>query len=171
MRYFLTLPFAALALAASPAIAQDTATPPEGAPTQTPPAEPDAMDPATPPADPTDPAPSASDAPPVATPAEPVQPPEAATPATPAAPATPPANAATPATGLTAEQKAAYDAWPAETKAYFDALPPGRQMLFLRIADADKAKLVALPASQQEAVWTSLEKQNAEQKTKQPGGR
>ena len=33
-----------------------------------------------------------------------------------------------------------------------------------------KAKLIALPASQQAQVWASLEKQDAEQKAKTPGG-
>lgn len=145
MRYFLTLPFAALALAATPAMAQDTATPPAEATTQTPPTDPMAQPTTTtPPADTAAPVATETTAPPAAEPA-------------PAAPTT------SASARLTAEQQAAYDAWPAATKSYFDALTPSRQQLFLRITDNDKAKLVALPADQQESVWASLESQAAAQ--------
>lgn len=140
MRFFPTLPFAALAIAATPVVAQDGATPPADS------AAPAPREMASPPAD-------------AATPATPATPSDGTGPATPATPATP-ASAK-----LTAEQQAAYGSWPAETKAYFDGLPPGRQQLFLRITDNDKAKLAALPASQQDAVWASLEKQAAGPKT------
>lgn len=69
---------------------------------------------------------------------------------------------------LTTEQKVAYDAWPTGTKTYFGGLTESRQTLFLRLADADKAKLVALDAAQQETVWASIEKQDSEQKAKKP---
>lgn len=144
MRYFLTLPFVAMAAAAVPTMAQDTATSPDPATTQAPPVQQPMPGPDAP----------TSDASPSAS----------TTSATTAAPA----PVATASAGLTAEQQAAYDAWPAATKSYFDALTPARQQLFLRITDNDKAKLVALPAAQQETVWTSLEKQAAAQKTEPP---
>lgn len=146
MRYFLTLPFAALALAATPAMAQDAASLPDTATAQTPPTDPMAQPTTTPPADTgtVPPATSTDSA-------------DAATTTTPPTATPPTATAGT----LTAEQQASYDAWPAATKSYFDALAPARQQLFLRITDNDKAKLVALPASQQETVWASLEKQAA----------
>lgn len=162
MRYFLTLPLAALAIGAAPALAQDATPPTDTAPVEAATAAPPPMEPmdpttATPPSDTT----AGDDA--VPPPADPLPTPEATT------PATTPTGPSAPA-GLTAEQQAAYDAWPAETKAYFDALTPSRQALFLRLAGADKAKLVALPADQQEAVWTSLEEQAAEQQGAAPTG-
>lgn len=155
MRYFLTLPFATLALAATPAMAQDTATPPEAATTQRPPTDPMAPPTTTPPSDPTAPVSTETTAPADSTAPTPAETVESAPPADSAAA---PSSASA---GLTAEQQAAYDSWPTATKAYFDALPPNRQQLFLRITDNDKAKLVALPAAQQETVWASLETQAA----------
>lgn len=165
MRYFLTLPFAALALSAAPALAQDTAVPPVTQPdvaAPIPPADPTAP---VPPVDPTTSTPPATEPTPAPAPTESATAPEAANPVAPVAPATPTTSA--PA-NLTAEQKAAYDAWPATTKSYFDGLTPARQALFLRLADADKAKVAALPSDQQESLWASLEKQDAEQKSATP---
>lgn len=159
MRYFLTLPMAALALSAAPALAQDTATPPVTQPDVAAPAT-DPVAP-TPPADPTTATSPATEPTTAPAPTEPAPAPEAANPVDPVAPTTPSSNA--PAS-LTPDQKVAYDSWPATTKSYFDGLTPTRQALFLRLADADKAKVVALPTDQQDSLWASLEKQDAEQK-------
>ena len=168
------------ALGSAPALAQDTMT--EAAP-------PPATEP-TPPADSTAPAPATTDvmtpptemppsemdtetAPTRATP--PAAMPDAAMPApetvdetapTATLPATMAAPMQTPAQSITPEQQAAYDAWPENVRAYFDGLPASRQVLFQRIEDADKVKLAGLPVDQQETVWSSIEKQDAEQKAK-----
>lgn len=148
MRNFLNLSCVALALAATPAAAQDDATTtPVSGPSRTTTTQ------------------SAVPAGP-ATPATPAAPATDATASTSAPPVAATTSAASSATSLSAEQRAAYEAWPAETKTYFDALPPGRQQLFLRITDNDKGRLVALPAAQQESVWTSLERQATELKAK-----
>lgn len=109
----------------------------------------------------------------VAAPDATVPTPDATTPsaADPVTPVTPPATAVpmqTPAQSMTPAQKAAYDAWPENVRTYFDGLPASRQVLFQRIEDADKVKLAGLPADQQETVWASIEKQDAEQKAKAP---
>ena len=167
-----TLSSLALVLAAvggAPALAQDTMT--EAAPpSATEPAPPDVM---TPPAEvppsetDTDPA-TTTATPPTAMPDSTTPETEAADQATPTAPptstmATP---MQTPAQSMTPEQKAAYDAWPENVRTYFDGLPTSRQVLFRRIEDADKVKIAGLPANQQETVWASIEKQDAEQKAK-----
>jgi hypothetical protein len=180
MRYFVTLPFALAALTAVPVLAQDgapvPAAPPAPVATDAVPSPAEAVQPQ--PVDATgvpataEPGPAAPDTAPTPVP---VPDPSAAAPAT--TPATPVATVAAPApvavaapvapkASLTAEQKVAYAAWPADTKLYFGNLPEARQSLFLRLADEDKAKLVALDASQQETVWVSLEKQDSEQKAK-----
>lgn len=188
MRYSLTLPLALAALAASPALAQDAE-----APDPTPPvteAAPPAGEPLPAPTDEIhDPADPLAPAETTTVPTEPVGPPattdwQTTTPATPPATTTDPvdpttttdpvtttapAPVTTPATtALTAEQQAAYDSWPANAQSYFDGLTPERQALFLRIADADKLKIVALDPAQQEQVWTSLEQQAAAQEASDP---
>ena len=179
MRYSLSLPLAVAAFAASPVMAQDGAVPP---PDQAPPTAEQAMPPEanplktapvdTAPADnaPVDTAEPATSTEMVEAPSDAATPPPAEPAATPApadtmAPEAAPMPA-TSAAALTAEQRAAYDGWPSGTKAYFDGLTPARQTLFLRIADPDRAKLVALDAAQQEKVWASLEQQDAAQKDK-----
>lgn len=166
MRYSLALPLALAAFAAAPLSAQNepAATPPEAA------------EPATPPADtttaPTDvDTTTTPDTTAEATPVDDAIPPATSTDAAPAAEPAPvaPGAPSTAAPGnLTPEQKAAYDAWPAEAKAYYDGLSPARQQLFLRITDADKLKIVALEPAQQEQVWSSLEKQAADQQSAAP---
>ena len=158
MRYSLLPLLASAALTAAPAMAQDVTSPTSAQPASE--AEP-AMAPAT------DAAPTPAEV--VAEQADPgtTPPPEdTADPAAPVSPTSP--DAASMATAATAspttEQRATYDGWSPETKTYFDGLSPARQTLFLRIADADKAKLVGLDAAQQETVWASLEKQDAMQK-------
>lgn len=114
----------------------DGTTPPASDDTMTPPA----TTPTTPPADPM---------------AAPARTPDSAAPSAPAAATAP---------GMTAEQKAAYDAWPANVRSYYDGLTASRQTLFLRIADADKVKLAGLSAAQQESTWVAIEKQDADQR-------
>ena len=176
MRYSLTLPLALAALAVAPAIAQDVAPTPEeqaappantAAPLPVDPALPAAVETTVPPT-PAEMVEEAAD-PATPPPADPVATPESVTPPGPVATPMPTA----PAPALTAEQQLAYDGWSEETKTYFDGLTSARQALFLRIADPDKAKLVALDAAQQETVWASLEKQDSEQKSdsaKEPDG-
>lgn len=167
MKSYSSLGLILAAFAASPVLAQDAAgaqpVTPEGQPTEEAAPVPPPVDPAAP--DATDPVPPApvTDETPVTEPAPPV-PTETATPAAPTTTAPAPAPAPAAPSGLTAEQKAAYDAWPADIRSYFDGLTPARQTIFLRIADADKAKIVAATPEQQAAVWASLEKQDAEQK-------
>lgn len=174
MRSSLTLALASAALAATPLVAQE-ASPAQAvqpAPVPVDPAPPAAAEPdaPTPPAEATDPVPVDQATSP--TPAEQVATPPAPVPTTSAAPVpaptAAPAPAPAPAPALTAEQKAAYEAWPAEAKTYFGGLTPARQAIFLRISDEDKAKILKLEAAQQEQVWASLEQQDAEQKAKQP---
>jgi hypothetical protein len=86
----------------------------------------------------------------------PAEPAEATQPPAPPTSAEPP-----PAAGLTPEQRATYESWPEAARVYFDRLPPERQTFFLSLSDADKAKLLALPAAEQESAWTALEKQQA----------
>ena len=85
---------------------------------------------------------------------------------------TAPAAEANAGIALTAEQQAAYDAWPpaeqaqygawpADTQTYFWTLTPERRELFWRISDANKVTLAGLPAAQQEQAWTQIETQAA----------
>lgn len=162
MRYPLTIPVVLATFAMTPLAAQDAMPDPAAQPAPT--------DPAAPPpsGDPAEPSDTAAPPPPVETATQP------------APPASPSASAATttgtdavaqplaPKVSLTAEQKVAYDGWPLATKVYFGDLTESRQALFLRLADQDKSKLVALPAAQQEAVWSSIDKQAGEQAAKSP---
>lgn len=76
--------------------------------------------------------------------------------------------------GLSAEQQASYDSWPAELQGQFDAWPaevqtyywsltPERRELFWRISDANKLTLSGLPAEQQAQAWMQIEAQAATQ--------
>lgn len=168
MRYYITLPIAMAMLVATPAMAQDT-----GSAETAPPAAAEPAPPADAPVAPVDTTTQTdaatadtTDSPPA--PAEvPAATDTAVLPATTdsAPPAEPATTTGTAPSTLTPDQKAAYDAWPANAKSYFDGLSPERQALFLRIADADKLKLVALDPAQQETVWQSIESQDAAQKT------
>lgn len=170
MNRFTPLAVALAALTTAPLMAQET--PP--ADTETPaPADTAPVDATTPPtsddatAAPVDgtapPASTDTMTPPATTPTTPPADPMAAPAQTPD-PAVAPAPAAATAPGMTAEQKTAYEAWPANVRSYYDGLPASRQTLFLRIADADKVKLARLSPAQQESTWVAIEKQDADQR-------
>ena len=180
MKTFSSLALVLAALGSAPALAQDTMTEaaPPSAADSTPPT--DAIDSApattevmTPPAEvppsqtDSDPAQTAA-TPPAATPDATTPAPEPVDQTAPTAPPVPTMATPmqTPAQSMTPEQKAAYDAWPENVRTYFDGLPASRQVLFQRIEDADKVKIAGLPADQQETVWASIEKQDADQKAK-----
>lgn len=154
MRYSLTLPLVLAALAGPPIMAQDVASPPLDQSATV-----DAAEPVTPA--------EMLEAQSEPVQADPATPPSEESMATPTPGATSEATPmpAAPASTMTTEQQAAYDGWSAEAKDYFDDLAPARQAIFLRIADPDKAKLVALDAAQQETVWASLEQQDAAQQS------
>lgn len=183
MRYSVTLPIALAALAAAPVMAQDAdapdqappiteTAPPAGevppAPTDTVPAPADPMAPVDTTTDPSAPLPPPTTTDAAPEPAAPAATSEPATPATGTDPAAPAATTSTAPSTLNAEQRAAYDAWPANAQTYFNGLTPARQELFLRITDEDKLKVVALDPAQQEQVWTSLEQQAATQEASEP---
>lgn len=76
--------------------------------------------------------------------------------------AAPEAPAASP--GLSAEQRAAYAAWPENVKAYYQTLSAERQAIFWTLPDSDKVALATMSTPDAEAAW-----QMAEQKiTPQP---
>ena len=62
-------------------------------------------------------------------------------------------------TGLTPDQRAQYDAWPAGTQSYYSGLTADRQDLFWLLKDNDKIALSQLPEAQQAAAWEMIDRQ------------
>lgn len=62
-------------------------------------------------------------------------------------------------TGLTPDQQAQYDAWPAGTQSYYSGLTADRQELFWLLEDNDKIALSQLPEAQQAATWEMIDRQ------------
>lgn len=62
-------------------------------------------------------------------------------------------------TGLTPDQQAQYDAWPAGTQSYYSGLTADRQDLFWLLKDNDKIALSQLPEAQQAAAWEMIDRQ------------
>ena len=61
-------------------------------------------------------------------------------------------------TGLTPDQQAQYDAWPAGTQSYYSGLTADRQELFWLLKDNDKIALSQLPEAQQAAAWEMIDR-------------
>lgn len=59
------------------------------------------------------------------------------------------------------DKQAAMEAWPAETKTYFQSLTPERQQMFWALTDTDKVRLSQLPEEQREVAWGQIESQLA----------
>ena len=59
--------------------------------------------------------------------------------------------------GLTAEQQAAFKAWPAETQSYYLSLNAERQKIFWALSDSDKVALSRMPEQQRESTWAQIE--------------
>lgn len=153
MRMLMTNSIAAIALTASPALAQDTTT----TDAMTPPAATDTM-----PAPQTDPMPTPDTTMPDAKP--PVQDPVTDPMADPMAQPIP-TEPATDPSGPTTEDGIdgmADDAAP-DVDTYRTGLTPERQELFDRIAPDDQATLAGLDSAQQEQAWASIEEQAAAQ--------
>lgn len=58
---------------------------------------------------------------------------------------------------LTAEQQAAFKAWPKETQDYYRSLTEERQRVFWALADSDKVALSRMPEQQRESTWAQIE--------------
>ncbi len=57
---------------------------------------------------------------------------------------------------LTAEQQAAMQAWPEDTKAFYASLSPEQQQVFWRLADEDKVKLSRMEPAERDATMRQL---------------
>lgn len=77
-------------------------------------------------------------------------------------------EAAAPATGMTPDQEAAmqtwpadkqsaFRLWPADTQAYFWSLTDEREAMFWSLSDSDKVALSQMPEPQRESVWAQIE--------------
>lgn len=60
-----------------------------------------------------------------------------------------------------AQKQAAMEAWPAETRAYYESLSKDRQKMFWSLSDSDKVALSQLPEDQRESTWAQIESRMA----------